>query len=126
MPASQICDLRQGSSLQGRAATLQTGWSVSLEDSLSVLRNPCWTIKSMPEYQDVLTTASQLSVTDRLRLIDDLASSVPDDQPPHLSEEWLTEIRRRSEEIDSGTVQTESWTVIRDRLFARHGVSDGR
>ena len=27
----------------------------------------------MPEYQDVLTTASQLSVNDRLRLIDDLA-----------------------------------------------------
>lgn len=44
-----------------------------LGDSLSVIRNPCWTIKSMPEYQDVLTTASQLSVTDRLRLIDDLA-----------------------------------------------------
>ena len=80
----------------------------------------------MPDYQEVLTTASQLSVDDRLRLIDDLASSVPDDQPPHLSEEWMTEIRRRSDEVDAGTVQTESWSVIRDRLFARHGVSDGR
>jgi putative addiction module component (TIGR02574 family) len=66
----------------------------------------------------VLSTASKLSVDDRLRLIDDLASSVPDNQPPHLSEEWLTEIRRRSDEIDSGIVQSESWPVIRDRLLA--------
>lgn len=76
----------------------------------------------MPDYQEVLTTASQLSVDDRLRLIDDLASSVPDDQPPHLSDEWLTEIRRQSDEVDSGTVPTESWAVIRDRLFEGPGV----
>jgi len=80
----------------------------------------------MPDYQEVVTTASQLSVDDRLRLFDDLASSIPDDQPPHLSEKWLTEIRRRSDEIEAGTVRTESWSAIRDRLFARHGVSDGR
>jgi hypothetical protein len=49
----------------------------------------------MPDYQDILTNASQLPVDDRLRLIDDLASSVPDDQPPHLSPEWLAEIALR-------------------------------
>ena len=36
----------------------------------------------MSEYDTVLSAASQLPVTDRLRLIDELASSVPDDQPP--------------------------------------------
>lgn len=80
----------------------------------------------MPDYQDILASASQLPVDDRLRLIDDLASSVPDDRPPSLSSEWIAEIRRRSDEIDAGAVATESWSVIRDRLFAKHGVRDGR
>lgn len=79
---------------------------------------------AMPEYQDILTSASQLPIGDRLRLIDELASSVPDDHPPQLSPEWVTEINRRSEELDAGTVETESWTAIRERLFAKHGVSD--
>ena len=80
----------------------------------------------MPDYQDILASASQLPVDDRLRLIDELASSVPDDRPPSLSSEWIAEIRRRSDEIDAGAVATESWSVIRDRLFAKHGVRDGR
>jgi len=78
----------------------------------------------MSEYQDILAHASQLPVNDRLRLIDDLASSVPDDHPPRLSPEWLAEIDRRSNELDDGTVETESWSVIRERLFAKHGVRD--
>ncbi len=77
----------------------------------------------MIEYHDILTHASQLPIDDRLRLIDDLASSVPDDHPPRLSPQWLAEINRRSDQIDTNTVKTESWEVIRDRLFDRHGVS---
>ena len=80
----------------------------------------------MPDYQNVLAEASQLPIDERLRLIDDLASSVPDDQPPSLSPEWLAEVRRRSDEIDEGSVVTESWSDIRDRLFAKHGVRDVR
>ena len=76
----------------------------------------------MSEYDTILSAASQLPVTDRLRLIDELASSVPDDQPPSLSEPWLKEIQRRSEEIDTGTVKTEPWTDVRERLFRKHGV----
>ncbi len=76
----------------------------------------------MSDYQDIFTSASQLPIDERLRLIDELASSVPDDRPPHLSPEWLEEIRRRSDEIDAGTVKTESWSAIRERLFAKHGV----
>ena len=76
----------------------------------------------MSSYESILSAASQLPVVDRLRLIDELASSVPDDQPPHLSDEWLSEIERRSGEIDSGAVVTEDWADIRARLFNRHGV----
>ena len=78
----------------------------------------------MPDYQDILASASQLPIEDRLRLIDDLASSVPDDQPTKLSDEWLAEIKRRSDEVKSGAVQTESWSTIRERLFSNHGVQD--
>ncbi len=78
----------------------------------------------MSQYQDILANATQLPIKDRLRLIDDLASSVPDDHPPRLSPEWLAEIDRRSNEIDAGTVETESWSTIRARLFDKHGVHD--
>lgn len=78
----------------------------------------------MFEYQDILLHASRLSIEDRLRLIDDLAAMVPDDQTPRLSSDWHAEINRRSEEIDSDAVQTESWSVIRERLFTKHGVRD--
>jgi hypothetical protein len=61
-------------------------------------------------------------MADRLRLIDDLAASVPDDQPPVLSKAWLEEIEQRSENIDSGSVKTEAWIDIRRRLFNKHEV----
>ena len=76
----------------------------------------------MPEYDSVFSAASQLSVHDRLRLIDDLAASVPDDQPPSMSKEWLVEIERRSAEIDSGAVRPEPWLDVRQRLFRKHGI----
>jgi len=76
----------------------------------------------MPDFDAILSAASQLSVADRLRLIDQLAASVPDDQPPSLSEAWLAEIDRRSKEIDSGAVTTEPWDAVRSRLLHKHGV----
>ncbi|MFO0871379.1 MAG: addiction module protein [Pirellulales bacterium] len=76
----------------------------------------------MSDYQTVRSAAAELPVADRLRLIDDLAASVPDDQPPSLSAEWLAEIERRSVEIDSGDVTTESWQEVRQRLLHRVGL----
>ena len=52
----------------------------------------------MLDLDAIVSEASQLTVTDRLRLIDWLAASVPDDQPPTLSEQWIVEIGRRSRE----------------------------
>ncbi|MCA9153148.1 MAG: addiction module protein [Planctomycetales bacterium] len=71
-------------------------------------------------YDAVLSAAAQLPINDRLRLIDELASSVPDDCPPQLSNAWMREIERRSSEIDSGIVKTEEWSDIRARVFARY------
>ncbi len=78
----------------------------------------------MPEYESVLAAALQLPVPDRLCLIDDLAASVPDDQPPALSAKWLAEIERRSAELDARAVNPEPWPDIRERLFRRHGIAD--
>ena len=76
----------------------------------------------MLDYDTIISEASKLSVAERLRLIDELAASVPDDQPPTLSDEWLAEIDRRSKEIDAGAVTTEPWDSIRRRLFDKYGV----
>ncbi len=79
----------------------------------------------MLDFDTIVSEASKLPVADRLRLIDRLSESVPDDQPPTLSGIWLTEIDRRSKEIDSGAVATEPWVSIRSRLFQKHGVDGG-
>jgi putative addiction module component (TIGR02574 family) len=76
----------------------------------------------MEDYESILSAASELPVANRLRLIDELVASVPDDQSPSLAEAWLEEIQRRSAEIESGAVQTESWDAVRSRLFKKHGV----
>ena len=78
----------------------------------------------MSDYQSVRSAAAELSVVDQLRLIDDLAASMPDDRPPSLSEEWLAEVERRSEEVDSGSARTESWSDVRQRLMRRVGLDD--
>jgi hypothetical protein len=90
------------------------------EDIVSNLR----TGFPMPSYESVLAEASRLPVEERLRLIDELASHVPGDRPPTLSEEWASVIQRRSAELDAGSVLAEDWSVIRASLFAQHGVHD--
>ena len=78
----------------------------------------------MSDYDAVNSAAAELAVADRLRLIDDLASSVPDDQPPTLSAQWLEEVERRSKEIDAGEVTLEPWPAALRRLRRRVGLDD--
>lgn len=78
----------------------------------------------MTDYASILTAASQLPLDERLRLIDDLCSSIPVKPPPQLSPEWMGVIERRSREIDEGTVETDNWEDVRARLFERFG-ADG-
>ena len=77
----------------------------------------------MSSFESVLNAASQLPIADRLRLIDALASTVPDDAPPSLSPEWLAEIERRSAEIDSGACTTIPWEQVRSELFKKVGLN---
>ena len=77
---------------------------------------------SNTEYDAIFNAACQLPVDDRLRLIDELAASVPDDSPPSLSAEWIQEIQHRSGEIDAGTVVTEPWETVRQEVMRKVGL----
>jgi putative addiction module component (TIGR02574 family) len=76
----------------------------------------------MTDYNSILAAAFNMPVSDRLRLIDELAATVPDDQPPALSPQWLAEIERRSTEIDSGSATTQPWSDVRQQLFSQAGL----
>jgi putative addiction module component (TIGR02574 family) len=76
----------------------------------------------MTQFDSILSAASQLPVADRVRLIDALAATVPDDCLPALSGEWLAEIERRSAEIDSGAVSPIAWEQVREDLFKKVGL----
>ena len=73
----------------------------------------------MTTYESVLSAATQLPEVDRLRLIDALWDTVPDDAEVPLSGEWLSEIDRRVDEMERGEGQTYSWPEVRDAALAR-------
>jgi putative addiction module component (TIGR02574 family) len=70
-------------------------------------------------YDSILSAAHQLPAADRVRLIDALWETVPADADMPPSDEWLEEIERRVEAIDSGHESTLPWTQIRDEALAR-------
>ena len=57
-------------------------------------------------YDDVLRTACSLDELERVRLMDDLLSTLSPAEAAPLDDAWLAEIDRRSAELDSGAVQT--------------------
>ena len=76
----------------------------------------------MSNVESILSAAKNLSVGERLDLIDALWETVPTDALPPLSDEWREEIKRRSAEIDAGTVTTIPWEQVRDLAFRRNGI----
>lgn len=77
----------------------------------------------MPDYQAVLADARRLPLVDRLQLIEALWDTLPADSLPPLTDEWIAEIQRRSEEYDSGSVQTVPWETIRADALRRAGLT---
>jgi len=67
----------------------------------------------------LLADAAQLPVADRLELIDAIWDTLPDEALPPLSDEWMTEIGRRSAELAAGTANTVAWEVVRSEARAR-------
>jgi len=56
---------------------------------------------------------------ERVRLVQELLDSLDPAVAAPLNDLWLTEINRRSDEIDSGVVQTIPWAEVRRRARER-------
>lgn len=78
----------------------------------------------MFNYDALLADASRLPVADRIQLIEALWDTVPAGSLPPLSDEWREEVKRRSAEYDSGSVQTVPWEQIRADALRRVGVTE--
>ncbi len=78
----------------------------------------------MLDYESLLADASRLPVVDRIQLIEALWDTVPADSLPPMTDEWLEEVKRRSAEYESGSVQTVPWEQIRADALRRVGVMD--
>jgi putative addiction module component (TIGR02574 family) len=76
----------------------------------------------MSDYESLLSGASQLPVSDRIQLIEALWETVPGDELPPLSDEWIAEIERRSAEYDAGKVQAIPWEQVRREARLRVGL----
>lgn len=73
----------------------------------------------MSKYESILTDAAQLSVVDRIQLIEALWDTVPEGELPPLSQQWLAEIQRRSAEFDSGKVPSIPWSEVKAAALKR-------
>jgi putative addiction module component (TIGR02574 family) len=73
----------------------------------------------MSTLETLLADAALLSVEDRILLIDAIWETLPDECLPPLSNEWMSEIQRRSAEIDAGTAETISWDQVKAEAMHR-------
>jgi putative addiction module component (TIGR02574 family) len=74
----------------------------------------------MPDYDSLLSDASQLPLDARIQLIEALWETVPEDALPPLSDEWLAEIERRSAEYDAGAVKAIPWEQVRTEAMGQN------
>lgn len=61
-------------------------------------------------YREVLAAAQELPQKDRSKLVEKLQSGLAEEG---LSEEWLAEIERRREQLESGQVKGISWEEVK-------------
>jgi putative addiction module component (TIGR02574 family) len=65
---------------------------------------------------DILRQALALPEHDRADLIRALIESLDTEADEGVEEAWRVEIERRAQELDSGTVESIPWEVVRARL----------
>ena len=76
----------------------------------------------MTTFDDVLGAAQNLPPDERVRLIDALIESVPPDEWPAPSEQWIAEAQRRSAEYDAGRMPASPWPEVRQRARRKAGL----
>ncbi len=78
----------------------------------------------MNAYDDVFVAAQGLPPTDRIRLIHALWDTVPPDEWPVPSEEWIAEAQRRSAEYAAGRLTASPWPEVRARARRKAGLDE--
>ncbi len=68
-----------------------------------------------PTIEQVFDTALALPDGERLELVEALIASFEHPDRPPLDESWRAVIRRRSEELASGAVQSVPWAEVKRR-----------
>lgn len=78
-----------------------------------------WRVLMASTTDQILQAALTLPDDERHELIEALiAESEPKDAPP-FDECWQAIIRRRTQELDAGTVQAIPWNEVRERVHKR-------
>src|SRR5271157_6497319 len=72
-----------------------------------------------PATEQVLQVALALPEAARLELVEALLAAQEQSSAPPFGSAWLSEIRRRSDEVEAGTVQPDPWHVVRQRVRER-------
>ena len=72
---------------------------------------------------EVLRLAMSLPEEDRLRVAEELLSTLAPAGSPPFDAEWLDEAKRRAKRIDAGEGRLSSWAEVRDRARAAIGRS---
>jgi putative addiction module component (TIGR02574 family) len=76
---------------------------------------------AMLDYQTVLSAANELTIVEKVQLIEALWDTVPETDLPSLSDEWIAEIKQRSDEYDAGQVKTVPWETVQAEALRRIG-----
>jgi len=69
-----------------------------------------------PATEQVLQVALALPEAARLELVEALLAAQEQTSALPFDSAWLSEIRRRSDEVEAGTVQPDPWHVVRQRV----------
>ena len=79
-------------------------------------------LPTTPEFQSLLSEGVALTIDERFELISAIWESIPDEQRPPLSDEWLAEIERRSAEYDAGNARTYTWEEVQEAALRHAGI----
>ncbi|QDU26841.1 Putative addiction module component [Anatilimnocola aggregata] len=73
----------------------------------------------MVDFNSVLASAQQLTEEERVRLIDALCETLPEEPGSELHPEWKEELERRVAAIEDGTATLIPWETVRDEALER-------
>ena len=96
-----------------------------LYNLLNLLTKQFFTIKSVEDMHQVSLTINENELEKLLSLINSFSSAKILSSNPineDLSVWQKSELDKSLAEIENGTIQAESWEVVRDRLFAQYNV----